>query len=69
MEKLATSKRKQIRSYNSLIGSLGIAVKMPGFGGESVGTHALNPKSGVIPRQILKNPLIAHPEKRDIMIG
>ena len=36
-------------------GSLGIAVKMSGFGGESVRPHALTPKSGAIPRQILKN--------------
>jgi hypothetical protein len=36
-------------------GSLGLAVKISGFGGESVRTHALTPKSGVIPRQILKN--------------
>jgi hypothetical protein len=39
---------------NLVNGSFGIAVKMSGFGGEKVRTHALTPKSGVIPRQILK---------------
>jgi hypothetical protein len=32
---------------------------MSGFGGESVRTHALAPKSGVIPRPVLKNQLVS----------
>jgi hypothetical protein len=30
-------------------------VRISGVGGENVRTHALTPKSGVIPRQILKS--------------
>jgi hypothetical protein len=32
-----------------LLGSIGCAVKEAGFGGESVRTHALTPKSGYLP--------------------
>jgi hypothetical protein len=37
-------------------GSLVIAAEMTEFGGESVRTHALTTKFGIIPRLILKNP-------------
>jgi hypothetical protein len=35
--------------------SLGFALKVSGFGSESVRTHALTPKSGIISQPFLKN--------------
>jgi hypothetical protein len=49
---LLSNPRQPIYNFE---GPLGSAVKMSVFGGESVRTHALTPKYGVIPRQFLKN--------------